>query len=74
MRPSVQRRKTTRRHRKSRELSRRLRLRVRGLVVAGQDVQTPGSGLVRIGLIATVLLSIFAHGLSASPGIRLYAQ
>ena len=47
---------------------------VLGLVVAGQDVQTPGSALVRLGLMATVLFSIFAHGLSASPGIRLYAQ
>jgi hypothetical protein len=25
-------------------------------------------------MIATVLLSIFAHGLSAQPGIRLYAH
>jgi NhaP-type Na+/H+ or K+/H+ antiporter len=47
---------------------------VLGLVVAGQDVQTAGTSLVRIGLIATVLLSIFAHGLSASPGISLYAR
>ena len=45
-----------------------------GLVVAGQDVQTAGTSLVRIGLIATVLLSIFAHGLSVSPGIKLYAR
>jgi hypothetical protein len=29
---------------------------------------------MKLGLIATVLLSIFAHGFSASPGIRLYAQ
>jgi NhaP-type Na+/H+ or K+/H+ antiporter len=47
---------------------------VLGLVVAGQDVQTTGAPLVRLGLLATVLLSIFAHGLSASPGIRLYAR
>jgi NhaP-type Na+/H+ or K+/H+ antiporter len=47
---------------------------VLGLVVAGQDVQSAGSSLVRIGLMATVLLSIFAHGLSASPGTRLYAR
>jgi NhaP-type Na+/H+ or K+/H+ antiporter len=45
-----------------------------GLVVAGQGVQTAGTSPVREGLIATVLLSIFAHGLSASPGIRLYAR
>ena len=47
---------------------------VLGLVVAGQDVETAGSSLVRIGLMATVLFSIFAHGLSASPGIGLYAR
>jgi NhaP-type Na+/H+ or K+/H+ antiporter len=47
---------------------------VLGLVVAGQDVQSAGSSLVRIGLMATVLFSIFAHGLSASPGIGLYAR
>jgi len=47
---------------------------VLGPVVAGQDVQTPGSALVRMGLMATVLFSILANGYSASPGIRLYAQ
>jgi NhaP-type Na+/H+ or K+/H+ antiporter len=47
---------------------------VLGLVTAGQEVQAAGAPLVRLGLIATVLLSIFAHGLSASPGIRLYAR
>ena len=47
---------------------------VLGLVVAQQELQASGGSLVRIGLIATVLLSIFAHGLSASPGIRLYAR
>jgi NhaP-type Na+/H+ or K+/H+ antiporter len=47
---------------------------VLGLVVAQQEMQADGSSLIRIGLIATVLLSIFAHGLSASPGIKLYAR
>jgi NhaP-type Na+/H+ or K+/H+ antiporter len=47
---------------------------VLSLVVVGQQVQTAGAELVRLGLIATVLLSIFAHGLSASTGIKLYAQ
>jgi NhaP-type Na+/H+ or K+/H+ antiporter len=47
---------------------------VLGLVVAEQGVQSAGGSLVRLGLVATVLLSIFAHGLSASPGIRLYAR
>ncbi len=47
---------------------------VLGLVVAGQDVQTAGSSVLRIGLVATVLLSIVAHGLTAAPGIKLYAR
>jgi NhaP-type Na+/H+ or K+/H+ antiporter len=47
---------------------------VLSLVVVQLEVQTAGASVVRLGLMATVLLSIFAHGLSASPGIRLYAQ
>jgi NhaP-type Na+/H+ or K+/H+ antiporter len=47
---------------------------VLGLVTAQQEVQTPGGSLIIQGLFATVLLSIFAHAFSASPGIRLYAQ
>jgi len=47
---------------------------VLGLVVAGRLVESAGSSLVRLGLFATVLLSIFAHGLSAAPGIRMYAR
>ena len=47
---------------------------VLSLVVVGQQVQTAGAELVRLGLIATVLFSIFAHGLSVSTGIRLYAR
>ncbi len=47
---------------------------VLGLVTAQQEVQTAGEPLMRLGLIATVLLSIFAHGFSASPGIKLYAR
>jgi NhaP-type Na+/H+ or K+/H+ antiporter len=47
---------------------------VLGLVVAEQQVQMSGSSLVRIGLVVTVLLSVLAHGLSAAPGIKLYAQ
>jgi NhaP-type Na+/H+ or K+/H+ antiporter len=47
---------------------------VLSLVVAGQEVQTAGASVVRLGLMAAVLLSIFAHGLSASPGIKLYAR
>ncbi len=43
-------------------------------LVAAEQVPTARESLLRLGLIATVLLSIFAHGLSAAPGIRLYAR
>jgi NhaP-type Na+/H+ or K+/H+ antiporter len=43
-------------------------------LVAAQEVQAQGESLMRLGFTGTVLLSIFAHGLSASPGIRLYAR
>ena len=41
---------------------------VLGLVVMGQGGQSPGVSLARLGLITTMLLSLFAHGLSASAG------
>ena len=47
---------------------------VLGLVVAEQELHASGESLLRTALVATVLLSIFAHGLSASPGIGLYAR
>jgi NhaP-type Na+/H+ or K+/H+ antiporter len=47
---------------------------VLGLVVAQQELQTGGESVTTLALVATVLLSIFAHGLSAAPGIRLYAR
>jgi len=43
-------------------------------LVAVQEVKSAEYSLLRLGMIATVLLSIFAHAFSASPGIRLYAQ
>jgi NhaP-type Na+/H+ or K+/H+ antiporter len=43
-------------------------------LVAVQEVKTAEFSLLRLGMIATVLLSIFAHGLSARPGIRLYER
>jgi NhaP-type Na+/H+ or K+/H+ antiporter len=43
-------------------------------LVAAEQVQAAGASLMRLGLIATVLLSILAHGLSAAPGVRLYAR
>ena len=47
---------------------------VLGLVYLEQEAALPGEKLIMLGIIATVLLSIFAHGISASPGIKLYAR
>ena len=46
---------------------------VLGLVVA-QEMPAAEASLLRLGMIATVLLSIFAHGLSAAPAINAYAK
>jgi NhaP-type Na+/H+ or K+/H+ antiporter len=46
---------------------------VLGLVSLEQQAHLPGEPTIRLAVIATVLLSIFAHGLSALPGIALYA-
>ena len=47
---------------------------VRGLVYLEQEMRLPGELTIRYALMATVLLSIFVHGLSAMPGIGLYAR
>jgi len=47
---------------------------VLGLVYLEQEAALPGEKLIILSLIATVLLSIFAHGISASSGIKLYAR
>ena len=47
---------------------------VLGLVYLEQQARLPGEDTIRLTVMATVLLSIFAHGLSALPGIRLYAR
>lgn len=47
---------------------------VLGLVYLGQEMHFPGEPTIRYAVMATVLLSIFAHGLSAMPGIGLYAR
>jgi NhaP-type Na+/H+ or K+/H+ antiporter len=47
---------------------------VLSLVYLEQEAALPGEKLIILGIIATVLLSIFAHGISASPGIKLYAR
>jgi NhaP-type Na+/H+ or K+/H+ antiporter len=46
---------------------------VLGAVYLEHAGHEPGDPTIRLAVIATVLLSIFAHGLSAMPGINLYA-
>ena len=47
---------------------------VLGLVYLEQELHLPGEPVMRSAVTITVLLSIFAHGLSAMPGISLYAR
>jgi NhaP-type Na+/H+ or K+/H+ antiporter len=47
---------------------------VLGLVYLEQQVHMPGEHPLRYAITATVVLSIFAHGLTAVPGIDLYAH
>ncbi len=47
---------------------------VLGLVYLEEGLYLPGESTTRLAVIATVALSIFAHGLSAMPGISLYAR
>lgn len=47
---------------------------VLGLIYLQQELSLPGEPTIRLALIASVLLSIFAHGLTASPGIAAYAR
>jgi NhaP-type Na+/H+ or K+/H+ antiporter len=47
---------------------------VLGLVYLHQELSLPGEPTIRLALIVTVLLSIFAHGLTALPGIGAYAR
>lgn len=44
-----------------------------GLVYLEQELHLPGESTVRLAVMATVVLSIFVHGLSAIPGISVYA-
>ena len=44
-----------------------------GAVYLEHAVQEPGGTTIRLAVMVTVLLSIFTHGLSAMPGINLYA-
>jgi len=47
---------------------------VLGLVYIEQEALLPGEPTIRLAVTMTVLLSIFAHGLSALPGIKLYEK
>jgi NhaP-type Na+/H+ or K+/H+ antiporter len=47
---------------------------VLGLVAVETASSLPGMAILRLALLATVLLSVLAHGLSARPGIALYAS
>jgi len=47
---------------------------VLGLVYLEQEMHFPGEPTIRSAVMVTVLLSMFAHGLRAMPGIALYAR
>ncbi|HQR37114.1 MAG TPA: cation:proton antiporter [Blastocatellia bacterium] len=47
---------------------------VLGLVYIEQEAHLPGEQSIRMAVGATVLVSIFAHGLSALPGINMYSR
>jgi NhaP-type Na+/H+ or K+/H+ antiporter len=47
---------------------------VLGLVYLEQELRLPGEPIIRVAVMVTVALSIFLHGLSATPGISLYAR
>lgn len=47
---------------------------VLGLVYLEEEKHLPGEHVTRLAVMATVLLSIFAHGLSAKPGIRMLSH
>jgi NhaP-type Na+/H+ or K+/H+ antiporter len=47
---------------------------VLGLVYLEHEIHLPAEPTIRLAVIVTVLMSIFAHGISASPGIGLYAR
>jgi len=47
---------------------------VLGLVFLEEEAQLPGEETIKLTVMVTVMLSIFAHGFSALPGIDLYAR
>lgn len=46
---------------------------VLGMVYLEQELHLPGEETIRLAVMTTVVLSIFLHGLSAMPGISIYA-
>jgi len=47
---------------------------VLGLVFLEQEAHLPGEPVLELAIVATVMLSIFAHGISTAPGINLYGR
>jgi sodium/hydrogen antiporter len=47
---------------------------VLALVYLVREAGLAGNSTIRLAVMATVLLSIFGHGLTAQPGISLYAR
>ncbi|MEJ2703974.1 MAG: hypothetical protein P8Z79_16170 [Sedimentisphaerales bacterium] len=47
---------------------------VLGLVFLEEETHLPGEETIKLAVMATVMLSIFAHGFSALPGIDRYAR
>ena len=47
---------------------------VLGLVFLGEETHVPGEETIQLAVMLTVMLSIFAHGFSALPGITLYTR
>ena len=47
---------------------------VLGLIFFLKEAELPGEPLIKLVLITTILLSIFAHGFTTLPGISLYAK
>jgi NhaP-type Na+/H+ or K+/H+ antiporter len=47
---------------------------VLGLVFLEREPQLPGEETIKLAVTATVMLSIFAHGFTALPGINIYSR
>ena len=47
---------------------------VLGLIYLKEEANLPGEPLIELVVMATVLLSVFAHGISAAPAIGVYAN